>query len=499
MREGEGETPEIMEKEIAIPDTVLGVMNQLSDAGFEAYIVGGCVRDSLMGRVPADWDVTTNAKPEDVIYLFPETHYQNVFGTVSVKTGSEEPSEAIVEITTYRMDGVYSDARHPDYVEYSERLEDDLSRRDFTMNAIASDGKVIIDPHNGQEDIEAKQIRAVGDPNERFSEDALRLMRAVRFATQLEFTIEDKTAAAISEQSEMLSKIALERSQDEFVKLLMSPRGDMGVELMRKHGLMKHVLPELLEGVGMEQNHHHIYTVWEHNVRALRYACEQGYSMQVRLASLLHDVGKARTKDEKGRDSTFYGHEAVGGRMVKKMLKRLRFPREDVEHISMLVTQHMFNSDVEGENAITEAGARRLVSRVGAENMDDLYRVREADRIGSGVAKAVPFRLRKFKYLVDRAMHDPISRKQLKINGNDLIGELAMEPGPRLGSVIDALFEEVLDDPKNNTKEDLLARAKELGALSDEDLQKLRESAQAKYDAVLAADDEQLKSKHRVS
>ena len=257
---------------------------------------------------------------------------------------------------------------------------------------------------------------------------------------------------------------------------------------------MEHIFPELLEGVDMEQNHHHIYTVWEHNVKALQYACEEGYPLRVRLASLLHDVGKARTKRGEGRNSTFYSHEVEGGRMSRAMLKRLRFPKEMVDHVSMLVSQHMFNSDLEGEHAITDAGIRRLISRVGPENMDDLYGVRQADRIGSGVPKDEPYRLREFKYRVDRLLRDPVSRKQLKINGNDLIAEVGMEPGPRLGAVIDALFEEVLDDPEKNDHETLLQRARALAALSDEELEKLRVSAKQKHDAVLAQEDAELRA-----
>ena len=488
------------EQQIVIPEAVDSVLSRLQNAGYSAYAVGGCIRDSLTGRTPKDWDVTTSATPEEIQAVFggDESFYENTFGTVGVKTGSDDPTLALVEVTTHRIEGTYSDHRHPDKIQFSEKLEDDLARRDFTMNAIAADGKQIIDPYGGREDIAEKIIRAVGDPQERFSEDALRLMRAVRFAAQLGYTIEDQTAEAIQAEAGGLAEIAPERIRDEFIQCVMAPEGERAMELLRAYGLMDHVLPELLEGVDMEQNLHHIYTVWEHNVKALQYACDQDYAMQVRVASLLHDVGKSRTKRGEGKHSTFYGHEVVGARMAREALRRLKFSKDDIEHITLLIRQHMFNSDLEGENAVTDSGIRRLISRVGPENMEDLYAVRQADRIGSGVPKDEPYRLREFKYRVDRLLKDPVSRKQLKIDGNDLIKQVAMKPGPRLGAVIDALFEEVLDDPKRNTKEYLLGRAEELNQLSDDELAELRQAARAKHESVIEEEEAKLRAKRKI-
>lgn len=492
--------PEKKEKEMHIPSEVQGVLHQLEEAGYEAYAVGGCVRDMLLDREPKDWDITTNAKPEQIQDIFGEedSFYTNAFGTVGIKTRSGEEATAIVEATTYRTEGRYTDKRHPDHVEFTDSLEEDLARRDFTMNAMATDGTKIIDPFNGREDLRQRRIRAVGEASERFEEDALRLMRAVRFATQLEFSIEEGTSRALEDAADNLEVIAKERIRDELGKMIMSDRADYGIELLREYRLLQHVLPELEEGWGVTQNQHHIYTVWEHNIKALRYACDEDYSFSVRLASLLHDVGKPRTKSGDGPNSTFYGHEVVGGRLVKKMLTRLRFPSSEVDHMTLLVRQHMFNYDPEGPEAITDAGVRRLVVRVGIENMDDLIRVRQADRIGSGVPKAVPYRLRHFMYRVEKVMHDPVSRKQLAVDGKDLLEELEMSPGPRLGAVIDALFEEVLDDPTRNDREKLLARAQELNTLSDKELEQLRLASKEKYESVLGAEEDERKKRWHV-
>ena len=359
---------------------ILEIGSVLEKAGFEAYLVGGCVRDFLLDKEPKDWDITTNAKPEEIQKLFaafagataaePATVYENQFGTVGVKTRSEDPTLKIVEVTSYRLEGKYTDKRHPDEIKFAKTLEEDLSRRDFTVNAMALELKVkseklkvnVVDPFDGQEDLKNKIIRAVGNPEERFQEDALRLMRAVRFMSQLEFRIEEKTEVAIKKHAGLLEFISKERIRDEFSKMLMAPQGGAdGVRKMQELGLLKYVIPELEEGVGMGQNKHHIYTVFEHNVRALDYAAKQNYDLLIRLSSLLHDVGKPATKRGEGPDCTFYGHQVVGERIVLKILDRLRFPRELIEKTALLVREHMFVYDPE---IVTDAGARRLVRRV---------------------------------------------------------------------------------------------------------------------------------------
>ncbi|MEK7162536.1 MAG: HDIG domain-containing metalloprotein, partial [Patescibacteria group bacterium] len=461
---------------MTLPKEVKTVIAALDKAGFEAYAVGGCVRDFVLSNVeglsiePNDWDITTNATPEQIQKVFPSSVYENQFGTVGVNTHSKNEKLKIIEITTYRVEEKYTDKRHPDAVKFTKNLEDDLARRDFTINAIAYDGKKFIDPYGGQKDIAAKTIRTVGDPKERFNEDALRLTRAVRFAVQLGFEIEKKTAAAIKENSGDLVAISKERVRDEFEKMLMAKNAKGGVEMLRDFGLLKNIMPELEEGIGCGQNKHHIYTVWEHNLRALDWAAENNYKLENRVGALLHDVGKPRTKKGEGQDSTFYNHEVVGAKMTAKILERLKFSKKFIEKVVLLVRYHLFYYNVE---EVTESSVRRLVKNVGPENIDDLLEVRIADRKGSGVPKAEPYKLRHLRAIIEKVSRDPISVKMLKINGNNLMKELKMEPGPKMGFVLNILLDEVLDEPKKNTRENLLKRAK---ALAKEPLAKIQKS-----------------------
>src|SRR3989304_7537516 len=379
-----------------LPEEVKKIIKKLRDSGFQGYAVGGCVRDLLLGKEPKDWDITTNAKPEEIQKLFPENVYENTFGTVAIKTGSEKPELALIEITPYRIEGKYPDKRHPDSIKFADKLEDDLSRRDFTVNAMAmdADGKVV-DLFDGQKDLKSKVIRTVGGPEERFGEDALRLLRAVRFATVLGFKIEKKTIEAVIKNADWLIAISKERVRDEFVKILNSENAYDGIMLIYEKELLKHIVPELLEGVGVGQNLHHIYTVWEHNLKALEYSVKKGYSLEVRLASLLHDVAKPRAKRGEGKYSTFYGHDVLGAKMSAKILERLRFPKDFSEKVIRLVRWHLFYYNV-GE--VTESSVRRVLRNVGPDLIEDLIRGGEADRIGSGVPKAVPYKLRHFKF-----------------------------------------------------------------------------------------------------
>ena len=476
-----------------IPSPIQNVLTTLKSAGFEAFVVGGSVRDMLRGASPKDWDVTTSARPEDIQKLFPEHVYENTFGTVSVKTGSEDPTLALVEVTPYRVEGTYSDRRHPDAVSFAQTLEEDLSRRDFTINAIAlGDDGAIIDPFEGQKDIREGTIRTVGDPRGRFGEDALRILRAARLSAELGYGIEPETLAAMRELGPTLEAISVERIRDEFTKIIASPRAYEGVVFLQETDLLRYIIPELLEGVGVSQNLHHIYTVWEHNARALKYATEQNYSLIVRLACLLHDVGKPRTKRGEGTHSTFYGHDVVGGRMAKAILLRLKYSKDIVERVTTLVRYHLFYYNV-GE--VTESSVRRLLAKVGKENMDDLLRVREGDRIGSGTPKAVPYKLRHLKYMIDKVSSDPISVKMLAINGETLMQELGMQPGPRMGLVLNGLLADVLDTPAHNTKEQLLALAKEYGEMP---LDSLRTHL-AKIEAAREAEEAERMKKYYVS
>lgn len=451
-----------------IPKEVKEILEKLQTAGYEAFIVGGCVRDLLMDEKPQDWDVTTNARPEEIQKLFSASFYENQFGTVGVKTGSDVPTLQVVEITTYRIESKYTDKRHPDEIKYADKLENDLKRRDFTINALAMDAEGrITDLFDGQIDIKNKLVRAVGEPDERFNEDALRLMRAVRLAAALGFQIEAETARAIKRNHGLLAAISKERIRDELIKIINSPDADKGMELLRETELMRYVLPEMLEGIGVGQNKHHIYTVWEHNLRALRYACDKNYSFEVRMASFLHDVGKPRSKRGEGPDSTFYAHEIIGARMTAQIMDRLRFPQKQAEKIIKLVRYHLFYYNV-GE--VTESSVRRLVANIGQENVEDLIKVREADRIGSGVPKAKPYKLRHLQFMIDKVARDPISPKMLKVNGDDIMKLLGLKQSVKIGAIIHALMNEVLDDPGKNAKDYLKLRVKELNELSEVEL-----------------------------
>lgn len=458
---------------MGFPKEIKSILEKLKKAGYKGYIVGGCVRDLLMKKEPKDWDITTNAKPEEIQKIFPEHIYENSFGTVGVKTGSDNPRLAIMEITPYRIEGKYTDKRHPEEIKFVSRLEDDLSRRDFTINAIAVNinGK-ITDLFDGQKDIKSKIVRTVGDPKERFSEDSLRLLRAVRFATVLGFEIEEKTHKAVTENSEWLRAISKERIRDEFVKIIESDNAYEGILLLEESGLLKYIVPELREGIGVGQNLHHIYTVWEHNTRTLKYTADKKYSLAVRLASLFHDIGKPRSKRGEGLHSTFYGHEVIGEKIVAQIMERLKFPNDISEKVIKLVRYHMFYYNV-GE--VTESSVRRIIANIGLENVEDLLKVREADRISSGRPKAVPYKLRHMKYIIDKVSHDPISAKMLKVNGEDVMKELKTKPGPKIGLILNSLLAEVIDDPTKNKKEVLKQRIHELDKKSPEELKKALE------------------------
>lgn len=485
-----------MKPKPSVPEEVVAVSKTLAEAGFEAYLVGGCVRDMVLVREPKDWDVATDAKPEEIQKLFPGSVYENDFGTVGVKTESENEQLKIVQVTTYRIEGKYTDKRHPDEVKFAADIEDDLSRRDFTVNAMAMDMKGdIVDPFGGARDLKDRVIRTVGAPEERFSEDALRLMRAVRFSVELDFEVEMNTRRAIVKLAGGLEAIAKERVRDELVKILMTPNAAKGIILLEELDLLRYVLPELREGIGVGQNKHHIYTVFEHNVRALDYTAREGYSLAVRMAALLHDVGKPKVKGGSGPDSTFYQHEYVGAKMAVRMLDRLRFSREFTEQVAHLVRSHMFYYDT---GVISPAGVRRFVVRVGPENIDDLLKVREADRIGSGVKKAMPYRLRHLLFMIEKVKRDPLSPKMLALRGDDLMSLLGLPQSPRVGWVLNALMEEVIDEPKKNEKKYLEKRAKELNKLSDAELRELFAQAQAKKRETEEEMDNEIKKQHHV-
>ena len=480
-----------------IPKEVKSIILKLKKAGFKAYIVGGCVRDVLRKVEPQDWDITTNAQPQEIQKIFPRSFYNNKFFTVSVPTKSKAPNLKEVEITTFRSEAKYTDKRHPDEIKFAKTIEQDLARRDFTVNAMAMDEKFnIIDPFGGKNDLEKKIIRAVGNPGERFSEDALRMMRAARFATTLNFQINEKTTQAIKKLASGLRVISKERIRDEFLKIMMADAPSKGIELLRTLGLLKYIVPEIEEGYKVSQNKHHIYDCYEHYLRSLDYAAKKNFNQYVRLAALFHDIGKPRAKRGQGPEATFYGHELIGAKMTAQVLNRLRFSKKDIEKITKLVRYHLFyyHPDEVGESSV-----RRLVRQIGPENVEELLQVRYSDRIGSGVPKAEPYKLRHFKYVIDKVSRDPISVKMLKVSGNDLMKILGIPPGPKVGQILDVLLSYVLEDPKKNKKEFLEKEIQKLGKLTEKELGSLARKAREERGKIEQKKDEMTKKKYWVT
>ena len=483
-----------------IPKEVQHVADTLESRGFEAYLVGGCVRDILIGKTPKDWDITTNAHPTEIETFFPETYINNDFGTVGVVTESEDIRLKVIEVTPYRTESEYSDARRPDSVEFGVSLEEDLKRRDFTVNAIAyrlKDEK-LVDLFNGDEDIKKKRIVAVGKATERFAEDALRMMRAVRLAVELDFVIDGDTMSAIGENSANLGRISKERIRDEFTRILESKQPMQGIIFLEKLGLLQYVAPDLLRGIGVEQNQAHAYDVYEHLLRTMQHAADKDWEFDIRLAGLFHDISKPETRrwsDEK-KDWTFHGHEVVGARVAKRALQDLKFSREKIDRIVTLIRWHMFFSDPE---QITLSAVRRTIANVGAENIWDLLKLRRCDRIGTGRPKEQPFRLRKYTAMVEEALRDPISVKMLKIDGSRIMELTGEKPSKKLGDTLNALLEEVLDDPLKNTAEYMEKRALELMQMTESELDALGKSGKEKREKEEAEAVAELHKKHKVA
>lgn len=485
---------------IKLPQEISSVIRILKSEGFASYAVGGCIRDAFLGREVKDWDIASSAHPEEVMKIFPESFSENKFGTVTLKPDEIKrlnPKSELekIEITTFRSENGYADKRRPTEVKFGVTLEEDLARRDFTINAIAFDGENVADPYNGRDDLTKKIIRAVGEPDERLNEDALRMMRAVRIAAEIEFEIEKNTFQSIKKHSDWLKLISAERKRDEFSRIIKSERAEWGTRLLVDAGLMDHIIPELNQGIGIGQNKHHIYTVYEHNVRSLGFAAKEGFNFEVRLAALLHDIAKPKTKRGEGENSTFYGHEMVGARMTGKILERLKFPRETIEKITLLVRYHLFYYNVD---EVTESSVRRIVRQIGPGNVKDLVAVRMAERLGSGVPKAKPYKLRHFEYMVEKVSKDPVSPKMLKIKGGEVMEILRIEPGPKVGMIISALMNEVLDDPKKNEREYLTGRVEELGKLDEKKLAILSKEGKSSLEATREKINEEMKGKYFV-
>lgn len=483
-----------------IPDEVSHVTEQLKKAGFEAYLVGGCVRDLFMGRKPRDWDITTNASPDEIISLFSKTFYENDYGTVGVvQEGTEDETLKIIEVTPYRLEGQYSDHRRPDNVVFSKNISDDLKRRDFTINAIAYDPETgeIIDPFGGVVDLHKKIIKTVGDPKDRFFEDGLRILRAVRLHVELDFDIDSETEKSIYENRSVLSEISKERVRDEFVKMIMSKSPSEGLLALKKLGLLTFMIPELEKSFDVEQNKAHAFDVWTHLLKTVQHSADKDYPLHVRLGALLHDISKpdARRWDEEAKQWTFYGHEVIGSHVTRNILENLKFPRETIDKVSNLVRWHMFFSDTE---KITLSAVRRMIANVGKENVWDLINMRGCDRIGTGRPKENPYRLRKYKSMIEEAMRDPISVNMLKIDGNRIKGILNISPGPKIGQILNALLGEVLDEPKLNTEEYLDKRTKELSEISDNELLEISKKGKINKDKIEESEIKKIRGRHHV-
>lgn len=483
-----------------IPKEIKDVAAALRRAGFEAYLVGGCVRDLALGKKPKDWDITTNATPKEIQEIFPDTFYENEYGTVGVVNETvDDETLKVVEITPYRTESAYSDKRRPDTVSWAKNLSDDLARRDFTINALAYNDEKdeLIDLHGGQGDLENKVVRAVGNPDERFAEDALRMMRAARIATDLDFTIDPDTESAIKNHAPKLKEISAERIREEFSRIIQSARPMQGIILLHTLSLLQYIAPEIEEGIQVEQNGDHIYDVWEHNLRALDHSAEREWPLHVRLAALFHDVSKPETRrwsDEK-KDWTFYGHDVVGGKKAKKILARLKYPSDLIETVTKLVRWHLFFSDIE---KITLSAVRRLVRNVGPENVWDLMKVRACDRIGMGRPKEKPYRLRKYESMIEEAARSPVSVAMLAVDGARIMELTGEPPGPRIGLILHALLEGVLDDPAQNDKGLLEQRVKELATLPEKELEKLGKKGKAKREEEEEREITEIRKRHWV-
>lgn len=443
-----------------IPPHIRAIQKPFDQKGYEIYVVGGCVRNMMLEKEPQDWDLTTNATPEEILTLFPNGFYDNSFGTVGIPH-VVDGKEQVIEITTFRTERDYKDGRHPAHVAWGKTLEEDLQRRDFTINAMAINltTNTLVDLYHGQEDLKEKTIRAVGDPSKRFKEDALRMLRAIRFATQLGFTIEDETWKSIQQDSPLLEAISGERIREELMKILASNYPYEGIMLLKNAHLLEHVLPELLEGVGVSQERpgrHHVYDVFTHNVLALKLCPSQ--DPLVRFATLIHDIGKPRvaSTDDQGL-VIFYNHEVAGAQIAYEICERLHFSKKDRKKVIMLIRWHMFSVD----EHITDSAIRRFIRKVGVENIRDMIDLRIGDRLGSGIpeSRAESWRLKKFKERIEeQLMPAPFSIKDLAIDGNDIMKALSMKPSPQVGKILQKLFEEVDEDLSKNTKEYLLER-----------------------------------------
>lgn len=449
-------------RNLSVPRQVTILLNLL---GEESYLTGGCIRDAVLEKTPKDWDVATNHTPEKVMELCAVAGFRIVplgikHGTVSVMVSNENGDVLPIEVTTFRSDGIYSDSRRPDTVRFVSSVEEDISRRDFTMNSMAFNPvtKVFIDPFCGYEDIKDKRIKAVGNPEDRFKDDPLRIMRAIRFASVLGFSIDEKTMIAATKLADEISEISMERIRDEINKAFISGASSRDMlEWMRAIGVLKYILPEVYDTIDVDQNKYHQFSVWEHTVRVVKNISVG--SSNLFWASTLHDIGKIPCRVELNGRITFLKHEDVGAEMAEKILTRLKFPNENREEIVFLVRNHMWMFESKPSNY----AIRRFIQRVsvGADDkkrdvrLKDLFALRVADVMAKRADIAYPFYVEEIERRVKELImfKDAFSRRDLEINGDDLIA-LGVK-GVVIGDILEEILEVVLQHPEQNTKENL--------------------------------------------
>jgi len=449
-----------IEKRIAqlLPDGAERLVAQVRGAGGRICLVGGSIRDLLLGLEVHDWDFATDMLPERMIRLFPRAVEVGVrFGTVVVVA-----RDGTYEVTTFRREGIYSDQRHPDSVVFTDSLEEDLARRDFTVNAIAYDfgAARLVDPHGGTADLAARRIRCVGLPEDRFREDALRLLRCVRIAGQLGFGIEEETYRALARSAPGLDRVAMERIRDEFDRIMVQERPSVSLERLFETGLLDRFLPELADCYGVSQNRFHAFDVFFHSLKSADMA--RADNRIVRIAAVLHDLGKRDTRCA-GADGrvTFYNHQAYGARKADAILRRLRYPNDERERIVHLVQQHMFHYDREW----SDGAVRRFIRTVGLDHLEDLFETRRADTLGNGMRRsAASPELEELKERIAQVVQREaaLSVHDLRVNGADLMEGLALGQGPVIGRILDSLLEDVIEDPARNERDYLMRRAAEL-------------------------------------